>query len=502
MASTTAPSPDTTAAPSTTADPGTSSTSTTGDAGGGAGGGTPRPAGDIAWSPIDDRIDEARVEVPLDHDDPDGEQIELYLVRHQADPGRRVGVLFVNPGGPGYGGSFLAQQAEFIYGPDLLAAFDIIGFDPRGTGLSEPHVDCVDDYDPFFGIETGPDDAAEDEQLRNVAGFFAQSCINRSGELLPHVGTVAAAGDIDAVRRALGEEQVSYFGWSYGTQLGATWATLFPDTVRAAVLDGAVDPTVGRIDGLVQQSAGFEASLATFLADCSGDTTCAFHNDGDAEAAFDDLLAQLEATDIPTRPDRPTLTQGVFELAVAQALYSDVSWPELAQALADAAGGDGSGLLALYDAYYGRLPDGGYADDLEAYFAITCADDPSAGGPDGIAEAVDRRADFAVSSPRIGTSAAYEVLICASFPAGALGDGDPGFRITGAGAGPIVVVGNTGDPATPFEGSRRMAESLEEGVFVAVEADQHTAYGLNGCIDGAIDRYLVDLDVPAADLSC
>lgn len=487
---------ETTEAPANTESPGTT------DDTGTDGRGEPRPEGDVEWSPIDDRIDEARVSVPLDHDDPDGDQIELYLVRHQADPDERIGVLFVNPGGPGFGGSILAEQAEFIYGSELLAAFDIIGFDPRGTGLSEPHVDCVDDYDPFFGIETGPDDAAEDQQLQNVAGFFARSCLNRSGDLLPHVGTVDAATDIDAIRRALGEEQVSYFGWSYGTQLGATWVTLFPDTVRAAVLDGAVDPTVGRIDGLVQQAAGFDASLSTFLADCSADASCAFHADGDAEGAFDDLLAQLERTEIPTADGRPTLTQGVFELAVAQALYSDASWPELAQALADAADGDGAGLLALYDSYYGRLPGGGYADDLEAYFAITCADDPSAGGAAGIAEAVERREDFAAASPRIGTSAAYEVLICASFPSGAVGDGDPDFRITGEGAGPVVVVGNTGDPATPFEGSRRMAESLEDGVFVAVEADQHTAYGLNECIDGTIDRYLVDLEVPEADLTC
>jgi hypothetical protein len=159
-------------------------------------------------------------------------------------------------------------------------------------------------------------------------------------------------------------------------------------------------------------------------------------------------------------------------------------------------------MLALYDAYFGRRPDGTYGDELEAYFAITCADDPA---PDDAAEAVDeavtRRADFYVASPRIGTTAAYEVLICASFPERATGAGDDDFEITGAGAGPIVVVGNTGDPATPFAGSRRMAETLEEGVFVAVEADQHTAYGLNTCIDDAIDGYLVSLAVPD-DLTC
>jgi pimeloyl-ACP methyl ester carboxylesterase len=461
------------------------------------------PEGTVEWTELELGIDEAFLAVPLDHDDPDGERIELYLVRHRAaDPAARIGVLFVNPGGPGYGASDLAAQAEFIYDRPLLDSFDIIGIDPRGTGLSEPAVDCVDAYDPYFGVETGPDDAAEDAALREVAAEFASGCVERSGDLLANLTTVDTARDMDLVRQALGEDTVSYFGWSYGTQLGATWATLFPDTVRAAVLDGAVDPSVGRIDGLVQQAAGFDASLSSFLADCSADVACAFHNDGDAEGAFLDLLVQVETTRIPTTAGRPVLNQGVFEVAVAQAMYSDSFWPQLAEALAAAAAGDGGGMLALYDAYFGRQPDGTYGDELEAYFAITCADDPA---PDDAAEAIDeavlRRADFYVASPRIGTTAAYELLICASFPERATGTGDDGFEITGAGAGPIVVVGNTGDPATPFEGSRRMAETLEDGVFVAVEADQHTAYGLNACIDDAIDDYLVSLVVPD-DLTC
>ena len=455
------------------------------------------PEATVEWSELEVGVDEATLSVPLDHDDPDGEQIEIYMVRHRAvDPAARIGVLFVNPGGPGYGAADLAAQAEFIYDQPLLDSFDIIGIDPRGTGRSEPGVDCVDDYNPYFGVETGPDTAREDAVLREVTAEFTAGCVERSGKLLQHVTTVDTARDFDLVRQALGEDTVSFFGWSYGTQLGATWATLFPDTVRAAVLDGAVDPSVGRIDGLVQQSIGFDAALSTFLADCSADATCAFNNDGDAEGAFLDLLTQVETTRIPTLPGRPDLTQGVFEVGVAQALYSDSFWPELAEALSDATAGDGAGMLALYDSYFGRLPDGTYGDELEAYFAITCADDPAPAGAAAIDEAVARRADFSVSSPRLGTTAAYEVLICASFAAGATGEGDDGFEITGVGAGPIVVVGNTGDPATPFEGSRTMAETLEEGVFVEVEADQHTAYGLNSCIDDAIDTYLVDLVVP------
>ena len=184
---------------------------------------------------------------------PKGAALNECGARHAADQANRIGTLLVNPGGPGYGGSVLAEQAEGIYRQDLLDHFDIVGFDPRGTGLSEPHIDCIDDYDPVFGLETGPDTKAEDMILQAGAASFVQGCIERSGDLLTHVGTVDAAADMDLIRQALGEEQISYFGWSYGTDLGATWATMFPDTVRAAVLDGSIDPTVGRVDGLVRR---------------------------------------------------------------------------------------------------------------------------------------------------------------------------------------------------------------------------------------------------------
>ena len=242
------------------------------------------PGPSLVWTEVEPGVQESTFEVPLDHDDPDGEQIELYLARHlAADPAARIGTLFVNPGGPGFGASDLALQADFIYGASLLDAFDIIGIDPRGTGRSGPTIDCIDDHDPFFSIETGPDDAAEDASLQDTASRFVQGCLERSGDVFAHVTTIASATDVDLVRRALGEATVSWFGWSYGTALGATWATLFPDTVRAVVLDGAVDPTVGRVGGLLQQAAGFGDALERFLADCSADASCAFHNDGDAD---------------------------------------------------------------------------------------------------------------------------------------------------------------------------------------------------------------------------
>jgi len=444
-------------------------------------------------------IEEGFLDVPLDYDDPDGEQISLYVVRHRAlDPENRIGALLVNPGGPGYGGSFLASAAADIYGQALLDNFDIIGWDPRGTGESEPAIDCVDDYDAVLGVETGPDDPAGETALREAAATFAAGCEERSGEILDHMETANAARDMDAIREALQEEQISYFGWSYGTALGSTWVTMFPETVRAAVLDGAVNPITGRVKGLVDQTAGFDSTLSTFLADCSAKAECPFNNGGDAEGAFDALIASLETNPIPTAEGRPPLVDGVFELGVAQALYAESLWPQLAEALAAAQNGDGTGILALYDQYYGRGPDGTYGNELEAYFVITCADDPPVTGPDGgVDGAVAARAEFDAVS-RIPYTQAYELVICASMPEFETEQ----VEITGAGAGPVMVVGNTGDPATPYEGSKVMAETLEEGFFVSVEANTHTAYGISACADQAIEAYLLEPAAPDEDIVC
>ncbi len=248
----------------------------------------------IEWSSIGDGLEEGRLEVPIDYANPDDGTFSLYLVRHLAsDPDARIGSLLVNPGGPGFGGTVLAESAEFIYSPDLLDSFDIVGWDPRGTGESEPFIDCIDNYDDYYaGTDITPDDEAERQQIIDLAEDFADQCVERSEEFVQFVGTNNSARDMDTIRRALGEDEISYFGFSYGSELGGTWATLFPDTVRAAVLDGAADPNADELAGSLQQVAGFEATLETFLARCSDNPNCAFHNDGDAEGAFDQLMLQ------------------------------------------------------------------------------------------------------------------------------------------------------------------------------------------------------------------
>ncbi|MGE0138448.1 MAG: alpha/beta hydrolase [Ilumatobacteraceae bacterium] len=444
----------------------------------------------------DGTVELGSLEVPIDHDDPAAGTFDLYIARHLAtDPDRRIGSLLVNPGGPGFGGADLAIYAALNFSADLLARFDIVGWDPRGTGLTEPAIDCIDDYDPYFAeIDITPDDDGEREQLVELAEDFQAACTDRNASIMEHIGTNDSARDIDAIRQALGEPRITYFGFSYGSELGATWATLFPDTVRAAVLDGAVDPNADFETSGLEQAAGFEHTFTTFLANCSSDDDCAFHNDGDAEGAFDRLAARLDADPIPTEAGRPDANLAMLVNAAGQAMYSTTLWPDLEQALADAQDGDGAGLLDLYDMYFQREADGTWPNTLEAFQTISCmdrAERPTIEEDD--AAAAERRAAAPRLSPN--TTGSY---MCTFYPPST----DPRTAITGAGAGPILVVGTTGDPATPLEGSQAMATALEGGRLLTVEGDEHTGYGINECSIETIDRYLIDLELPDEGTRC
>lgn len=454
---------------------------------------TTSPAGaGVEWTELEPGIDEGTLEVPLDYTKQGGTTITLYLIRHRAlDTATRIGSLLVNPGGPGYGGSGLAYSADGIYGSDLLDRFDIIGWDPRGTGLSQPAIDCVDDYDTYFGLDSSPDTPEERQALIDAGTEFGKNCLRKNKEVLPFISTESSARDMDSIRAALGEEKISYFGFSYGSELGTTWATLFPTTVRAAVVDGAVDPTVGYLQQNIQQAAGFEATFATFLAQCSARPTCAFYNSGDAEGAYDALAEQIDAAPITVDPDRTDVTQGVLNTAVADAMYDQGYWSQLEQALADLQGGDGQGILDLYDDYFGYTGDG-WDDSLEAYFAIGCLDDPGSTGPDDL---YSHETEFAAAAPRLGRGWMAELTFCSVWPVPAA----PAVDITGRGAGPILVVGTTGDPATPLESTRNMAKALEDGHLVVVTADQHTGYGVNSCVNDVVDSYLIDPATPLDD---
>jgi pimeloyl-ACP methyl ester carboxylesterase len=444
-------------------------------------------SGRIKWTAFGNtgRVQTGDLVVPLDYQDPSKGTVDLYLVRHLADPKQRIGSLLVNPGGPGFGGSDFALQADAIYTTSLTNRFDIVGWDPRGTGLSTPAIDCISDYDHFYaGTDITPDTPEERQQLVDLAKEFTDDCVRKSGAFMAYMGTNNAARDMDRIRRALGEEKISYFGSSYGSELGAVWATLFPSTVRAAVLDGAVDPTADQTASGVQQSAGFEQALATFLTNCSRSSKCAFRSGGHADRAFDALMAKIDDHPVPTEPGRPALTRAMALTGVAQAMYSPALWPDLQVGLNDAQHGNGTALLHLYDDYYRRRSDGTYDNSLEAFQVITCEDHPER--PTVAAD--DATAPlYQAAAPRFApnSTGAYT---CTFFPPSI----DPMVKVTAKGAGPILVVGTTGDPATPLAGTRVMAATLEDGRLLVVKAEGHTGYTANACARKVVDNYLID----------
>jgi pimeloyl-ACP methyl ester carboxylesterase len=454
----------------------------------------------ISWEPCESpsptgSYECGRLAVPFDYDAPDAGNFSLYLVRRLASStNERIGSLLVNPGGPGFGGSGVAEQAEWYLSSALLDRFDVVGWDPRGTGKSTPAVDCIDDYDRYFGIDSPPNDAAAKQEMVDLTQEFVDECVARNGEMLKYISTEASARDMDSIRRALGEEKISYFGFSYGSELGATWVTLFPDTVRAAVFDGASDPNANGFDQAMAQLKGFEQQLSAFLADCAKRPACKIYNNGKPAVLFDQLVEDIDERPVPSREGRTPVTQGVFYTAVVQAMYSNTLWPQLESALASATTGDGSLLLGLYDDYYQRKPDGTYGNELEAFLAISCLDDPEGST---VAEIDADIPKFAAAAKRLGENFGYGYA-CALWPHRVA----ERVTVTGKGAGPIVVIGTTGDAATPLESTRRAAKNLEQGVLVVVEADRHTGYGLNACIVDKVDTYLLELVVPDDETYC
>jgi pimeloyl-ACP methyl ester carboxylesterase len=364
--------------------------------------------------------------------------------------------------------------------------FDIVSFDPRGTGGTTP-IACADTLDPVFDASFSPRDERDRAELVDAVRVLASQCEARNGALLDRVGTVDAARDMDAVRAALGEEQLNFVGFSYGTYLGALYAAQHPERVRAFVLDGAIDPTAGGTEAVRSQVRGFEAGLDAFLDDCSEHRDCAFHRRGAAAAAYDELRRRVSAAPLAvTGRGERVLNDTRFDAAVVQLLYGGrASWTDLARALAAADDGDGARLLTVADRFVGRGPDGRDDDAVEAFWAISCLDGPVIGD-------VERTAAFEREArriaPRLGAFVVNFSLACAVWPATAAAPAPP---IDGV-APDALVIGARGDPATPLASARRLARALGDASLVIVDSDRHTALAAgNRCVDELVRRYLV-----------
>jgi pimeloyl-ACP methyl ester carboxylesterase len=458
------------------------------------------PPPPVTWTPCGAPAECGRIAVPLDYAHPRGPSITLALSRVKAaDAKHRVGALLVNPGGPGGSGLDLPLgllgQAHQEGGP-LAAAldrFDLIGFDPRGVGASSS-VNCIDNPDAFYATDPTPDSQEEKRALIASIRAFARACLQRTGALLQHVGTVDAARDMDQIRRALGDTKISYLGFSYGTELGATYADLFPSHVRAAVLDGAVDMSLDGPGLIREQALAMERAFHVFAANCAARPSCAFYSAGDPERAFDRLLHRLDVA--PEAVGARVANEGKARTVAGFALFVLPSVRPLVElGLAQAAAGDGSILLNGFDLYAERRPDGTYSNGIDATVAVNCLDYRWPRGERGY-DAIAARP--LAAAPRFGPTFEREYLPCAYWPFN--GQDRPVPKADGA--PPIVVVGSTGDPATPYEWAQAMARQLESGVLLTRVGEGHTALGVSRCIDDALATYLSRLTVPKPGTTC
>jgi pimeloyl-ACP methyl ester carboxylesterase len=458
----------------------------------------------IAWQGCGGEFQCGRLTVPVDYEKPDGQTLQLALIRLKAtDPGDRVGSLVINPGGPGGSGVQYARAARSVLSERVRERYDVVGFDPRGVASSDP-VQCLTDAqtDTLVASDPTPDDDAEAARTVELAKMLAAGCEKRAGDLLAHVGTKDAAKDIDVLRAALGDARLYYLGKSYGTFLGATYAQEFPKNVGRMVLDGAIDPALESEQVDLGQARGFEQATRAFVADCVKGRGCPLGSDLDrGMARLRQLLTQLDSSPLPTRDPARPLTEGLGSLGVAVAMYDEGYWPTLRAALSQAFGGDGSALLQLSDVYTERDSKGHYASNQNTViYAVNCLDRPYRGAGDPVAEAQQDVKAFSKQAPTWGSFLAWSELPCAYWPVKPQ-TGPAAIRAEGS--GPIVVVGTTRDPATPYAWAQGLAKQLANGHLLTYEGDGHTAYRRGSrCIDKAVDAYLLRGDVPKDGTRC
>ena len=446
----------------------------------------------------------ADIEVPMDWDNASSAAITIATVYRKSDKRQAEGFILLNPGGPGSSGyDWVKESSEFIGTEQLRDNFNILGFDPRGVGKSSA-VECLTDkgYDEFLygvtGFELGSDE--DIQATRKAIRAFGKTCLEKTGPLLGHVDTVSAAKDMDLIRAVLGQEKLHYLGYSYGSFLGTTYATLFPDRVGQFVLDGAIDPTVSDEEQTLFQIEAFEKALRAFLEDCEQFRDCPFtgYVDGDLQT-IKDFFLKLETNPLPTESGRE-LTIWAAVTGLIMPLYSESYWPYLSSAFDEALNeGTGEIFLILADEYNDRGDDGKYSTNLiAANYAIGCLDSRASANSFTMKR---QNAALLEVAPTLGRYWQFGALRCESWPFDVR---EQPISYSAKGAPTILVIGTTGDPATPYSQAQSLAgRILDDAFLLTYNGEGHTIYGQQeSCVDNVVDKFFLTAELPAQDPNC
>ncbi|MET0699557.1 MAG: alpha/beta hydrolase [Mycobacterium sp.] len=428
---------------------------------------------------------------------------DLAVIRIPAT-GVRIGSLFINPGGPGASAvDSVAGMGAALAGTEITEHFDLVGFDPRGVGHSTPQLRCRSDaeFDAWRREPMADYSPAGVAHIEALYQQFVGQCAQRMGQpFLAGVGTAEAARDLDTVRQVIGDEQINYLGFSYGTELGTAYVEQFGEHVRAMVLDGAIDPSIGPVEKNIRQMAAFQTAFNDYAADCAQSAGCPLGQDPAGWVdRYHQLVDPLVSTPGPTTDPRG-LSYSDAITGTVNALYSRQYWKYLTSGLLGLQRGtDATDLLILADEYQGRGPDGHYRNLQDAFNAVRCVDAPS---PTDSATwvAADLQARQVAPFLAYGQFTGFAPRdICAFWPVPATSIPQPAAPVA---PGKVVVVSTTHDPATPYQAGVNLAQQLG-APLITFEGTQHTAV-FNGyqCVDTAVVRYFVDLTPPPANLLC
>jgi pimeloyl-ACP methyl ester carboxylesterase len=454
-------------------------------------------AQELQWQSCYEDYECADLLVPIDYTNLKTGTFDISVLKYRTTNKKKLGSLIVNPGGPGGSGVDYAYAAEYLFSPAILNAYDIVGFDPRGVSRSEPIICLTDkELDANYASDAKPDNEKEFARTLIDSKKFIQQCEEKNKHLTSF-STANAARDMDILRQAVGDKQLNYMGKSYGTFLGTLYAQFFPNKVGRMVLDGAVDPTISDFQQSLTQAIGFDKAFAAFAADCNTQSDCPLPKDKDAAiAVMKKLFKQAEKKPIATKSDNRILSESLMVLGTASALYdSATGWPDLHKAIAEAKNGEGETFLKLADEYTGRLEDGSYrSNEFDSAAIIDCLDFTDVRT---IGEMKQDARVFDEKAPLFGPYLAYSGLGCKYFES-------PKATVIASlkTVNPIVIIGTTGDPATPYQWALGLNKILTNSVLISLTGDGHTGQGQgNICVDGQVDNFYVKNEIPATQ-SC